>query len=421
MLKRLIILVILLVMIKPAYDLSKQIWDEIVNWLDINSAITTMENINISEIGKTAKETIYETASTISALQATVHLPEKVQSVEELADAFFYHFSHWETNFEIHYVGSTSDIEHIIQQAVEEASNRDHYILGHLSDRKIEYEYGKYKAKIKVQQQYLTNAVHEQYVDERIAAILASVDVNSMSDFEKVKFVNDYIVKNTVYSTDTSLSPHSACAVLKENKGVCQGYALLALKMLRDLGIETLYVVGEVHTGPHAWNLVKVDGEWYHLDTTWNDPVPDRGNAVRYQYFLLDDATMKLDHRWNEADYPKAISKKYTVMSKIDHAYEKDGYIYYSNIADDHRLYRLNLSTGENKRLTKSRAQYIVGLGEWIFFSNYSKGAYLARIRTDGSDESIIYREKVSDLLVEDGYLIFATDEGLKKMEIRNS
>lgn len=54
-------------------------------------------------------------------------------------------------------------------------------------------------------------------------------------------------------------------------------------------------------------------------------------------------------------------------MSKIDHAYEKDGYIYYSNIADDHRLYRLNLSTGENKRLTKSRAQYIVGLGEWIF------------------------------------------------------
>ena len=127
---------------------------------------------------------------------------------------------------------------------------------------------------------------------------------------------------------------------------------------------------------------------------------------------------MKLDHHWNEGDYPKAISKKYTVMSKMDHAYEKDGYIYYSNIADDHRLYRLNLSTGENKRLTKSRAQYIVGLGEWIYFSNYSNGAYLARIRTDGSDESIIYREKVSDLLVEDGYLIFATDEGLKKMEI---
>ena len=67
-------------------------------------------------------------------------------------------------------------------------------------------------------------------------------------------------------------------AVLKEHKGVCQGYALLALKMLRELGIETLYVVGEVNTGPHAWNLVKVDGEWYHLDTTWNDPVPDRGN-----------------------------------------------------------------------------------------------------------------------------------------------
>ena len=48
---------------------------------------------------------------------------------------------------------------------------------------------------------------YEQYVDEQVAGILSRVDANSMSDFEKVKFVNDYIVKNTVYSTDTTLSP----------------------------------------------------------------------------------------------------------------------------------------------------------------------------------------------------------------------
>jgi len=422
LLKRLTIFVILLVMIKPAYDLSKDIWDGVLQWIDENQVAEKIDSFNISNVEKqSAKEPIDETTSTITALRNTIHLPTKVQSVEELADAFYYHFSQWETDFEIQYAGSTSDIEHLLQQAVEDAANRDHYILGHLGDRKIEYEYGKYKALIKVHQEYLTNAAYEQYVDAQVASILSNVDANSMSDFEKVKFVNDYIVKNTVYSEDTTLSPHSAIAVLKEHKGVCQGYALLALKMLRELGIETLYVVGEVNTGPHAWNLVKVNGEWYHLDTTWNDPVPDRGNAVRYQYFLVDDATMKLDHRWEAGNYPKATSKQYAFMEKMDHAFEKGGYIYYSNLQDHHRLYRLNLATGENQRLTRSRAQYIVGAGDWIYFSNYSNGAYLTRIRTDGSEESIIYPEKVSDLLVEDGYLIFATDDGLKKMEIETS
>ena len=418
MLKRLAIIVIFLVLIKPVYDLSMFIWGEAVDFINTKEIVENVDFSEISNIGKSAKEAINETTAKVAALQETVHLPNKVQSVEELADTFFYHFSKWETDFVIHYVGSTSDIENIINRAVEDASNRDHYILGHLGDRTIEYEYGKFDAKIIVHQEYLTNALQEQYVNERVAKILANVDIKAMSDFEKVKFVNDYIVKNTEYSTNSTLSPHSACAVLKENKGVCQGYALLALKMLRELGIDTLYVVGEVHTGPHAWNLVKVDGEWYHLDTTWNDPVPDRGNVVRYQYFLMDDATMKLDHHWNQRDYPKATSKKYTFMAQIEHAYEKEGYIYYSNIQDDHRLYRINLSTGENMRLTKSRAQYIVGYGDWIYFSNYSNGAYLARIRTDGTEESIVYREKVSNLFIEDGYLIFSTDDGLKKMEI---
>lgn len=419
MFKRLAIFIILLIMIKPAYDFSKEFWNEAVQWINENEIAENIENISISDIKESTKEAIQETTSTISALQNTIHLPEKVQSVDELADAFFYHFSQWETDFEIQYAGDTSHIEELIQQAVEEASQRDHYILGHLGDRKVALSYGKSKASIKVHQQYLTNAAYEQYVDEQVASILSQVDANAMSDFEKVKFVNDYIVKNTVYSTDTVLSPHSAVAVLKEHKGVCQGYALLALKMLRELGVETLYVVGEVHTGPHAWNLVKVNGEWYHLDTTWNDPVPDRGNAVRYRYFLVDDETMKMDHQWEEGNYPKATSKTYAFMSKMDHAYEQDGYMYYSNVQDNHRLYRLNLSTGDDQRLTKSRAQYIVGDGEWIYFSNYSKGAYLARIRTDGTEESIIYREKVSNLLVEDGNLIFATDDGLKKLDLR--
>ncbi|MEK9196680.1 DUF5050 domain-containing protein [Ureibacillus sp. FSL E2-3493] len=417
MLKRITFLVIAIVLIKPIYDFGSQWYDDVMQFLNNHEVKIEDASFEVLSSVSSAKETLVNTAAN-ALTTVDVELPNSVQTTEELADSFYYYLSRWETNFEIHYVGSTADIENIIQKAIDDAASRDQYIFGHLAERTIKYEYSSLDAKIKVHQTYLTNPAQEDVVNEKVASILSTVDAESMSDFQKVKFVNDYIVKNTEYSTNTAASPHSAYAVIQENKGVCQGYALLALKMLQALGVETKYVVGEVYTGGHAWNLVKVDGEWYHLDTTWNDPTPDRKNIVRYEYFLVNDDKLKLDHTWIHSDYPEAKSSKFEFMAQIDHAYEQDGVIYYSNVDDNNLLYRMDLNTGETAPLTNSRAQYIVGAGEWIYFSNYSNGAYLTKIRTDGSDESTLYRGEVDNLFVEDGYLYFSTEEGLKKLEL---
>ncbi|QCR30792.1 DUF5050 domain-containing protein [Lysinibacillus sp. SGAir0095] len=417
MLKRITFLVIAIVLARPIYDFGSQWLDEAKHFFSDNEVTIQDATTDVLSTVNSAKDNLVSTAAD-TLITMDVDLPDSVQTVEELEDSFYYYLSRWETNFEIHYVGSTADIENLIQTAVNQAASRDHYILGHLADRKIEYEYSSFDAKIKVHQTYLTNLAQEQVVNEKVASILSTVSPDEMTDFQKVKFVNDYIVKSTAYSTESTASPHSAYAVLQENKGVCQGYALLALKMLQDLGVETQYVVGEVYTGGHAWNLVKVDGNWYHLDTTWNDPTPDRQNVVRYEYFLIDDAKMELDHTWIQADYPKASDTNFDFMAQIDHAYEQDGLIYYSNVDDNNILYRMDMKTGETARLTDSRAQFIVGFGDWIYFSNYSNGAYLSKIRTDGTDESILYHEEVDNLFVEDGYLYFSTDQGLKKMEL---
>lgn len=417
LLKRITFLVIAIVLIKPIYDFGSQWYDDVMQFLNNHEVKIEDASFEVLSSVSSAKETLVNTAAN-ALTTVDVELPNSVQTTEELADSFYYYLSRWETNFEIHYVGSTADIENIIQKAIDDAASRDQYIFGHLAERTIKYEYSSLDAKIKVHQTYLTNPAQEDVVNEKVASILSTVDAESMSDFQKVKFVNDYIVKNTEYSTNTAASPHSAYAVIQENKGVCQGYALLALKMLQALGVETKYVVGEVYTGGHAWNLVKVDGEWYHLDTTWNDPTPDRKNIVRYEYFLVNDDKLKLDHTWIHSDYPEAKSSKFEFMAQIDHAYEQDGVIYYSNVDDNNLLYRMDLNTGETAPLTNSRAQYIVGAGEWIYFSNYSNGAYLTKIRTDGSDESTLYRGEVDNLFVEDGYLYFSTEEGLKKLEL---
>ena len=57
-------------------------------------------------------------------------------------------------------------------------------------------------------------------------------------------------------------------------------------------GIPCEYVSGYA-TGGHAWNLVEIDGEWYHVDTTWDDPIPNREGYVRYDYFLKSDSYMR--------------------------------------------------------------------------------------------------------------------------------
>jgi transglutaminase/protease-like cytokinesis protein 3 len=50
--------------------------------------------------------------------------------------------------------------------------------------------------------------------------------------------------------------------------------------------------------------MVGIYGEYYHVDTTWNDPVPDGGSRVSYQYYNVDDEKMKKDHQWDFNQYP---------------------------------------------------------------------------------------------------------------------
>ena len=406
MLKRITIFVILLVFAKPVYDLGMDYME------------TTKITVDEATLPVTTGQITMDAEVTTTQPVQSVTLPEKVTSMEEMADAFFYYFSHFETNFTIEYQGSTADIKQILSRATEEATKRDTYIAGHLGNREIEYEYRRMDATIQVKQDYLTNLEQEKVVDSIVESLIATVQPEEMTDFEKVKFVNDYIVKNTVYSEDSVASSHSAYAVAYEGKGVCQGYALFAQKLMQALGLESMYVVGEVYTGGHAWNLVKVDDEWYHLDTTWNDPVPDRGNGIRYDYFLLNDTDMRVDHAWEAVDYPKAISAKYRFMHVVQDSYEQGDYIYFSNAEDNNKLYKLHKVTGETQRVADVRALFVVGEGDWLYFSNYSNGAYLAKIRLDGTELTTLYKEEVENLFIEEDMLYFTTADGLKQTEL---
>lgn len=135
--------------------------------------------------------------------------------------------------------------------------------------------------------------------------IKSSINGN-MSELEKEKFLHDYVVKNTKYDyenfinntvPDDSYTPYG---ILVKKIGVCQGYAETMTLLLNMAGIECTTVVGKSQNQNHAWNKVKIDNNYYNLDTTWDDPAPDKGSDyVRYDYFNVSDEQLSKDHNWD--------------------------------------------------------------------------------------------------------------------------
>ena len=77
-----------------------------------------------------------------------------------------------------------------------------------------------------------------------------------------------------------------------QNKAVCNGYAEAMALLMTCVGIENQIVTGTADNELHAWNQVCLDGNWYQVDATWDDPLPDRGVFAGHEYFNVTDEIM---------------------------------------------------------------------------------------------------------------------------------
>ncbi len=114
-------------------------------------------------------------------------------------------------------------------------------------------------------------------------------------EYAKVKYVYEYIIRNTEYVPGSD-NNQDICSVFVGGKSVCQGYAKATQYILSQLGIEVALAFGKVENDFHSWNLVRVDGDYYYMDTTWGDAgyvrpgggvSMDAPQEVNYEYFLI--------------------------------------------------------------------------------------------------------------------------------------
>lgn len=126
------------------------------------------------------------------------------------------------------------------------------------------------------------------------------------TDREKILKTRKWLCDNLEYVDEDSRSDHSAAIALLRRKTVCQGYAALAVAILRCAGVPVLYVGGRsCNGGGHAWNLVRLDGRWYHIDITWGRHYPEDKDP----YLLLPDDQFP-KHEWDHSFYTHENNEK---------------------------------------------------------------------------------------------------------------
>lgn len=168
----------------------------------------------------------------------------------------------------------------------------------------------------------LTDKQLELY--NKYCEILAQYTSKSASDWDNELAIHDYLVSNIKYELGDD-AIYNAYDALINGTAVCNGYAECFKTFMDMLGIECIAISGSAGEELHIWDLVKLDGEWYHVDVTWDDPINGSG-SIEHTYFNITDSDIIRDHTWDSTVYPAAIGTRhsYPNIKKLPYFLKQD-------------------------------------------------------------------------------------------------
>lgn len=163
-----------------------------------------------------------------------------------------------------------------------------------------------------------------------LVAVLESIPMPAQGEFERELAAHDYLVRNCAYTlTDSDGEKNTVYGALVKGSAACEGYSRAMLLMLELLGMEAYIVTGNASnssgfSGGHAWNKVRVAGEWYYLDATWDAPVIEDGKkgSISHAYFNITEQELSNTHEITDrSNQCTATTQNYFVRKGLYFSY----------------------------------------------------------------------------------------------------
>ncbi len=178
---------------------------------------------------------------------------------------------------------------------------------------------------INIKINYLYTKEEIKAIDEQVTKIYETIINETMTSYDKIKTIHDYVINQTKYDIERNETNHSkyqshkAYGALIEGYATCNGYTDAMALFLEKMKIPNYKVATELmqtDISGHVWNALCLDGKWLHLDLTWDDPVSDDGkDYLQHKYFLINTSELESidqkgevivkEHLFNKSIYPE--------------------------------------------------------------------------------------------------------------------
>ena len=193
------------------------------------------------------------------------------------------------------YIGGTKSCDvDAVQKTMPDGSTKTYYVYTYKNDFL-----------------HRTTQAQEKAVDAKVNQILQELNVDGKTDVEKVYAIYDYMINHIRYDYKnlddaTYMQKYTAYAALVENTSVCMGYALAFYRLALACGVDARYILSDPME--HAWDIVRVDGQYYYLDATWDEKVTNDMADLPGSYFLRGTESWQRIHVYKGISDPGTLN-----------------------------------------------------------------------------------------------------------------
>lgn len=274
--------------------------------LSVSSVCLTDTNAKVQSATHGVKFLVNVPVKTAPRLQAGLLSDrQKYQSIEKAASKARKDIRNHKSNVSVYVKTTNSDptstFASLEEEIFKETANADE---GDYMRWDIDREYPRYQCVVeikgkktyyyycfKIEMWYLTTLQQKKQVNQKVKELISSFGFTEhTTDAQKVKKIYDYVCNNVAYAQDVNQDiVYTSWSALFQKEAVCQGYAQLIYRMLKEVGISARLIPGyaQNYGESHGWNIVKLGELYYNVDATWDAVFAQKQRA--YQFFLKGD------------------------------------------------------------------------------------------------------------------------------------